>query len=77
MTGRKHSILKILSAAAMWALMLPRIAVGEFGVCPPYSKTFGPDDPVAEMEPQLPGPRAQKARAGALRARCYRRGPAQ
>jgi hypothetical protein len=49
MTGRKHSILKILSAAAMWALMLPRIAVGEFGVCPPYSKTFGPEDPPEEV----------------------------
>ena len=49
MTGIKHSTWKTLSAVAALALLLPRLALGEFGVCPPYSKTFGPEDPEDEI----------------------------
>ena len=44
MSGCKYSIWKILTAGVALFLLLPRIALGEFGVCPPYSETFGPDD---------------------------------
>ena len=44
MTGCKYSLRKIPSAVVALALLLPTMALGEFGVCPPYSKTFGPDD---------------------------------
>jgi hypothetical protein len=42
--------LQILSVVAALAAELPRMALGEFGVCPPYSETVGPDDPVADIE---------------------------
>lgn len=35
MTGCKHSFRKILSAVKAVESMLPRLALGESGVCPP------------------------------------------
>lgn len=49
MTGCKISIWKILSAGVALLLVLPSLALGEVGVCPPYSKTFGPDDQAADI----------------------------
>ena len=49
MSGCKHPIWKILSAGTALLLMLPSLALGEFGVCPPYSKTFGPDNSLDEI----------------------------
>ena len=49
MTGCKSFLWKILSAVVVVTFMLPRLALGEFGVCPPYSKTFGPDDSAEEV----------------------------
>jgi len=49
MTGYRKFFWKILSVTAALAVLLPRIALGELGVCPPYSKTFGPDDPPEEI----------------------------
>ena len=49
MTGYRKFFWKIVSITAALAVLLPRIALGEFGVCPPYSKTFGPDDSPEEI----------------------------
>jgi hypothetical protein len=49
MKGGKCSVWKILGAGAALLLMLPQLALGEFGVCPPYSKTFGPEDAPTEI----------------------------
>jgi hypothetical protein len=50
MSGCKYALLKILGAFMIFALMLPRLALSEIGICPPYSRTFTPDDSVAEIQ---------------------------
>ena len=50
MKGCKPTIWKILSVGAALALTPPGPALGEFRVCPTYSKTFGPDDTTVDNE---------------------------
>ena len=42
---RGKSLLVVSTVCALLALLASSVGAGELGVCPPYSKTFGPDDP--------------------------------
>ena len=46
---RGKSFLFTSGAGALLALLASSIGAGEIGVCPPYSKTFGPEDPPEAM----------------------------
>ena len=49
MSRCEFSLCRILGAVTALALVLPPLALGDLGVCPPYSKAFGPGDPDEEI----------------------------